>query len=120
VPKYRLDGVITYEQPGYSITTQLRYIPHGLVSRTFVGPQDEGYNVSLPNSISDNRIAARLYVSLNGRLKVFSQDRKSVELFGGINNLFDKDPPSNLRFTGNGLYFDPVGRAFRFGVRGQW
>jgi outer membrane receptor protein involved in Fe transport len=120
VPKYRLDGVITYEQPTYSITTQLRYIPHGLVSRTFVGPQDECYNVSLPNSINNNRIAARLYVALNGRLTIVNEGRQKVELFAGINNLFDKDPPSNLRFTGNGLYFDPIGRAFKFGVRASY
>ena len=120
VPKYRLDGVITYEQPSYSITTQLRYIPHGLVSRTFIGPQDEGYNISLPTSINDNRIAARFYVNLNGQLTVLNEGRHKVQVFAGINNLFDKDPPSNLRFTGNGLYFDPIGRAFKFGVRASY
>jgi outer membrane receptor protein involved in Fe transport len=120
VPRWRADAVITYEQPAYSITTQFRYIPRGILNRSFIGPQDDGYSPYLANSVSDNRIAARLYVALNARMTILDDGGHKVEIFGGINNLFDKDPPSNLRFTGNGLYFDPIGRAFKFGVRASY
>lgn len=120
VPRWRVDGVVTYSRPTWSVTTQFRYIPRGILNRNWVGPQDEGYSPYLPNSVSDNRIASRFYVNLNARVKLFGEGEQRVELFGGINNLFDSDPPSNLRYTGNGLYFDPIGRAYRVGVRANW
>jgi len=120
VPKYRLDGVVTYARPTWSVTTQYRYIPRGYLNRNWIGPQDEGYSPYLPNSVSNNRIGSRLYVNLNGNVKLFGDGAHKVELFGSINNLFDRDPPPNLRYTGNGLYFDPVGRSYRIGVRANW
>jgi iron complex outermembrane recepter protein len=44
---------------------------------------------------------------------------KQFQLFGTINNLFDRDPP----FTGGGLsgasaqYHDTLGRSYRLGIR---
>jgi outer membrane receptor protein involved in Fe transport len=44
---------------------------------------------------------------------------KKFEVFGSINNLFDKTPP----FTGGGIsgassqYHDTMGRSYRMGVR---
>ncbi len=42
--------MITYEQPTWSVTTQIRYIPEGILNRNWIGPQDEGYSPYLPNS----------------------------------------------------------------------
>ena len=120
VPKWRTDAVITYARPTWSITTQLRYIPAGILNRNWFGPQDSGYNPYLKDSVSNNRIGSCLYVNLNGKVKLYGEGDHKVELFGGINNLFDRDPPANLRFTGNGLYFDPIGRSFKIGVRADW
>jgi outer membrane receptor protein involved in Fe transport len=120
VPKWRADAVITFERPTWSVTTQLIYIPPAILSRDFIGPDDPAYSVYLPNSIDNNRVGDRLYVNLNARVKLFGENDKKVELFGGINNLFDKVPPSNLRLSGNPVYFDSVGRAFKVGVRAAW
>ncbi|SKB97571.1 TonB-dependent receptor domain-containing protein [Sphingopyxis flava] len=120
VPRWGLDSVIGYEQSNWSVTTQFRYIPKGILNRNWVGPQDEGYSPYLPNSVSDNRIDDRIYVNLNGRVKLTGENNKKIELFGGINNVFNVDPPSNLRFTGNGLYFDPIGRSYKVGIRADW
>jgi outer membrane receptor protein involved in Fe transport len=79
-----------------------------------------GYSPYLPNSINDNRVDSRLYVNLNGRVKLLGKDDHKIELFGGISNLFDKDPPSNLRLSGNPVYFDPVGRSYKIGLRADW
>ena len=43
-----------------------------------------------------------------------------LELFGSIDNLSDRDPPANLRLSGNPVYFDPVGRRFKLGLRATW
>jgi outer membrane receptor protein involved in Fe transport len=40
-------------------------------------------------------------------------DNSSTQVFLTINNLFDRDPPP----TGSAVYYDRLGRAFRFGVR---
>ena len=82
--------------------------------------QDDGYSPYLANSVSNNRIGSRFYVNVNGKVTLLGEGEQKVELFGGINNLFDRSPPPNLRYTGNGLYFDPVGRAYKIGIRAQW
>jgi len=120
VPRWRADAVVTFSRPTWSVTTQLKYIPEGILNRDWLGPQDEGYSPHLPDTVSDNRVSGRFYMNLNARVKLFGDGDQAVELFGGITNLFDTDPPDNLRFTGNGLYFDPIGRAYRGGVRVNW
>lgn len=120
VPRWRADTVMTYERPTWGVTVQTRYIPRGILNRNWVGPQDPGYTPYLINSVSNNRIGSRFYVNLNAKVKLFGEDGHKVELFGGINNLFDRDPPPNLRYTGNGLYFDSVGRAYKIGLRADW
>ena len=44
---------------------------------------------------------------------------EGVEVFGVVNNLFDKDPPLAASAQGgtNQVYFDPLGRYIRAGVR---
>jgi outer membrane receptor protein involved in Fe transport len=42
-----------------------------------------------------------------------------VVVFASVNNLFDAQPPLAPSGSGNGnfILFDPVGRAYRLGVR---
>lgn len=42
------------------------------------------------------------------------------EIFGVINNLFDKGEPKQLRLFGNGLYYDPFGQSFKVGARARF
>jgi hypothetical protein len=120
VPKWRADLVMTYSQPRYSITAQVKYIPEGILNRDWIGPDDSRYTPYLTNSVNNNRIASATYLNLNGRVKLTGEERGNIELFGGVNNVLNLDPPANLRFTGNGLYFDPIGRAYRIGLRANW
>jgi len=53
-------------------------------------------------------------------VKLLGDGDQKLELFGSVNNVFDRDPPPNLRYTGNGLYFDPIGRAYKIGLRADW
>ena len=98
---------------------QTRYIPKGKFGTTYVGPEDDGYSPTLPNSISDNRVKAITYVDLNASYRFIDNGRFMVEAFGAIKNAFDADPPvapANNIGTNANLY-DVLGRTFRFGVR---
>lgn len=117
VPRWRGDAVITYSQPSYSLTTHLSYIPRGLLNPAWIGPEQDGYSPYLPNSVNYNHVSSRLYVALNGRVRVASGSGHEIELFGGIRNLFNTDPPREIRLNGNPLYFDPVGRHYTAGFR---
>jgi outer membrane receptor protein involved in Fe transport len=86
---------------------------------TLVGPTDAGYDPSLPNSISDNHLPARFYVDLGMGYRIYESDDHSVELYGAIENLFDKDPPVNV-YSGSGtnpFLFDTILRRFTAGIR---
>ncbi|HWL63858.1 MAG TPA: TonB-dependent receptor [Steroidobacteraceae bacterium] len=73
----------------------------------------------LNNSVDKNWVDPYFNFSLNGSYELMVPNMKSLEVFGSINNLFDKSPP----FTGGGLsgasaqYHDTYGRAYRMGVR---
>jgi hypothetical protein len=121
VPQYKLDGVLTYSRGNWSVTTQGRYVPEGILDPTKVGPEDDGYRVNLPNSISTNRVDSRFYMNLaatySPEAPIFGG---KMQVYGSVNNVFDTEEPEQLRTFGNPLQFDPIGRAFRLGVRANW
>ncbi len=74
----------------------------------------------LGGSVDNNWVKPYVNFSLNGSYNLKVGDMKQFQIFGSINNLFDKDPP----FTGGGTlsgasagYNDTMGRAYRMGVR---
>lgn len=118
-PRWTVNGYVTYASPRYTLTVQGRYIAPGLYDAQRIGPDDPGYATTLPNSISDNHVAGRFYVNLSGSIHVGPNADKGFELFGSINNLFDRDPPAapETQFYTNPIYFDTIGRYFRVGAR---
>jgi outer membrane receptor protein involved in Fe transport len=113
VPRWRADAVVTYSQEGWGVTAHGRYIPKGILDTTKIGPEQDGYNVNDPTSISTNRVDGAFYLDLSARLNVNSR----LQLYGSIDNVTDKDEPKQLRLFGNGLYFDPYGRSYKVGLR---
>jgi outer membrane receptor protein involved in Fe transport len=73
----------------------------------------------LLGSIDNNKVNPYFNFSLNGSYNLKIGSLEQFQVFGSINNLFDKSPP----FTGGGIsgatanYHDILGRAYRFGVR---
>jgi outer membrane receptor protein involved in Fe transport len=121
VPRWRADGLITYSQPRWSVTAHGRYIPKGILDPTKIGPDQTGYSVNNPNSVNINHVDARFYLDLTGRIKFpWRGGADRFEIFGTINNVFDSGEPKQLRLFGNGLYFDPIGRNFKLGVRARF
>jgi len=99
------------------MTLQGRFVSSGLYDAQRIGPEDPRYATTLTNSISDNHVDSRFYVNLFG--SVYLDDAKTVELFGSVSNLFNTDPPPapETQFYTNPVYFDTLGRYFRFGGR---
>ena len=85
-----------------------------------MGPEQAGYNVNLPNSINTNHVAGAVYVNLGARYVLPVPQLKSFEVYVGVQNLLDRDPPvapSNQGATNN-ILFDTLGRTYRLGRAG--
>jgi outer membrane receptor protein involved in Fe transport len=83
-----------------------------------VAPGDPGYATTNPNSINDNSVPAATYVNLSASWDVTDQ----FQVFGSMNNVFDKDPviaPGGNGYPTNPVYFDTYGRTWRIGVRAK-
>lgn len=119
VPDWQVNAYLTYAGSRFSAQAQLRYISSGVRDVTLVGPGQLGYSTTLPNSTNNNHIPAYYYVNVNAQYDIIKRGRQSIQLFGAINNLFDKDPPiapSSFGPTNNVLY-DVIGRTYRVGLR---
>lgn len=117
VPRYKLDGVITYSRPSWSLTANVRFIPEAILDPTKVGPEQAGYNVNAANSVNVNTVDSRFYLNLSATVR---PGIEGVEFYGSVSNVFDKYPPGQLRLFGNPLHYDVVGRAYRLGVRAKF
>ncbi len=119
LPKWQINSLLTYAGGPVSVSLEGRFIDDGLFDATLIGPEQDGYNVNLPNSINTNHVASAVYVNLGARYKLPSAAEQNLELFVGVQNLLDRDPPvapSNQGATNN-ILFDPLGRSYRVGVR---
>jgi outer membrane receptor protein involved in Fe transport len=120
VPRYIVNGYLTYSEGPFSGQMQVRHISGGRYNTSLIGPDEEGYDPALPNSVNDNRVGAWTYMNLNASYALWRDGDRKAELFGVINNLFAKDPPvdipSSFGPTNNVLY-DVVGRTYKVGVR---
>jgi iron complex outermembrane receptor protein len=119
LPKWQINSLVTYATGPLSLSVEARFINDGLFDSTLIGPEQAGYNVNLPNSVNTNHVAGAVYVNFGARYKLPAAGANSVDLFAGIQNLLDHDPPvapSNQGST-NMILFDPLGRAYRVGVR---
>ena len=116
---YQINTRATFTSGPLTLGMQSRYIPKGKFGTTYVGPQDDGYSPTLPNSINDNRVKAVTYVDVNASYRIIDNGPRMVEVFGAIKNAFNTNPPvapANNIGTNANLY-DVLGRTFRVGVR---
>lgn len=119
IPDYILDGLVTWNFGRGSITAHGKYIPEGKYNNLFLGPDEPGYSITNVASSNLNTVAGRAYFDLSAQYRLVDVPGKRVELFGAVNNLLDSDPPAAPSGSGNGnfILFDPVGRAFKVGLR---
>ena len=118
-PSWIANGYLTYDTPRFNVTVQGRYITPGKYDAIYIAPGDPGYATTVANSINNNRVAGRFYVNLFGSVRPWSDDEKGIEIFGAVNNLFNRAPPAapETQFYTNPTYFDTIGRYYRLGAR---
>ena len=128
-PEWQSTLSATFNHGPLSITGQLRYVsdgsvnylgitcPAGSTSATCVAPA--GGNTYDLNAVSSYTLA-----NLSGSYSFDNMfGTKTLQIFGAISNLFDKDPPlaAGASPNGNGgtnpVFFDTMGRSYRLGLR---
>lgn len=114
LPKWRGQATVTYDIGGFSTTLTSRYVSGGVLNKAW-GPGD----------IDDNSTASRTYFDLSASYTFARTYGTEMQIFGIVQNLFDKDPAVSVATSGNAFssvgtnanFFDTVGRQFRVGVR---
>lgn len=102
----------------FAFSTHLRWINKGFYNSAFIGPEQDGYSITLPNSSSTNAMPSRTYVDVLTTVKLPVGERK-FSLYFGVDNVFNVDPPAypGANGSGNNVLFNPVGRMYKAGVR---
>ncbi len=114
VPHWRLNGSITYNTGPLTIYTQARYVGSGNYDNTY-GPED----------IDNNRIGAQWYFNMSGRYLVHNGEKAAIELYAGVDNVFDNTPPNApvdflVPLGTNPVLYDVIGRYFYTGIRAKF
>lgn len=120
LPSWTVNTTVGWASGPFAAQLQGRYISSGIYNALQIGPGQDGYSPTLPNSISDNFVDDRFYVNLSSQMDVVRDGRRAVQFFGTVSNLFDTQPPADLPSSfanGNPILYDVVGRAYRVGVR---
>jgi outer membrane receptor protein involved in Fe transport len=116
MPRYNINLLTTYAHGPGSVSLQARYIASGTFDPELIGPDKSNYDPNLPNSINRNTVASSWYADLAAKYDIYNGGSRNVQLFGAINNMFDKQPPFLPSFH-NAIFFDNVGRYYTAGVR---
>ncbi len=127
-PKWMWNALIAYDTDRFNVTMTVRHVGQGKLNATWTGPEDAGYDPTKANSVSTNRVKPVTYVNLAWSYQIpFGGDEdQRVELFGSVENLFDKDPPiapgggpsvGATAYPTNPTYFDTFGMRWKAGLR---
>ncbi len=122
VPDFTGRFFASYETEKWDIGFEAEYISSGLYNATQIGPDQAGYDPTLPNSVSDNSIDEYWYFDARFAFRPLTE-RPELELFARVDNLFDKDPPNRFPSSygvTNPILYDVVGRMYRMGVRFEY
>ena len=128
-PKWQGNATISYMHGPLTLTTQGRYVGQAKVGWDLRDPSDPDYDPTRTLSVFNNTINDYFLFSLNAsyRFEDLGFNGHGLELWGSVNNLFDTEPPlfGGGGFTGsaggtNPIFYDTIGRSFRFGIRGEF
>ncbi len=116
----------TYNQGPLSVTGQARYVSSGTMD--YLGALPGQPAPANGRTVSVNSVPSYAVFSMSGAYSFENLGvLKSLQVFGVINNLFDRDPPvavgggafgpSNGFGGTNPVFFDTQGRTFKLGIR---
>ncbi|HHX83007.1 MAG TPA: TonB-dependent receptor, partial [Pseudomonadaceae bacterium] len=118
-PDWLTSMFLTWQMDRFSTTWTGRYISSGILNAQWIGPDNPAWDPSQPLTVNDNKVSSAFYMNLAASYNFDVGDESSLQLFGSINNLADRTPPSapSLQYPTNPVYFDQIGRSYRIGVR---
>lgn len=117
LPSWVADMFVSLNLGRLEVTAQEHFISAGKIDATYVGPEDPGYSVTLPNSINTNRVPSRFYTNVGASFKLIDRGTQKVQVFANVVNLFDTTPPPYWNGNNNSVNYDNIGRRYRAGVR---
>jgi iron complex outermembrane recepter protein len=119
MPDWSTDLLTTWNRGPLSLTMHNKYIPDGLYNNALIGPNQAGYAITLSNSANSNEVKSAFYTDLSGQFQIREDN---LVVFAGVNNVFNKEPPTAPSIAGNGnfILFDPIGRSYRLGLRAKF
>lgn len=108
IPKWRGSLSVDYAAGGFALGAVVRYVDGGKLNVSYV----EGVD------IPDNSVPSRTYVDLNGKVELTD----GVEIYGAIDNLFNKAPPLTPNAVtapsyASSVFYDRIGRTYALGAR---
>jgi iron complex outermembrane receptor protein len=109
MPHWTVFGTLAYDGDRFGATVETRWFQGGKIDNTRVEGAIASYGVNI-NHVGSTALT---YLTLTYDLDLPSQN--SAQVYLRVNNVFDREPP--FPSTGIGDLFDPVGRAYRLGVR---
>ena len=123
-PKWTGNIITSYLMGDLSLSLSARYIGGAKLDKQWGdSPDDANYmNAAgqfLGGSVDNNDVKPYFNFALNGSYNLQVNGMRQVQVFGSINNLFDKDPPYSGGYVSGASpqYHDIMGRAYRMGVR---
>jgi iron complex outermembrane receptor protein len=128
-PKWMWNALVGYTTDRFNYTVGVRHIGKGILNVERIGPEDPGYSPSAANSVSFNRVKSATYVNIAMSYKIpIGSEDQNIEVFGTIENLFDKRPPiavgtsptNPAAYPTNPVYFDTFGMRWKAGMRVQF
>ncbi len=110
-PAWRGNLSADYNRGAFGMTAQVVYIDGG-----------ELINDLTPEDINDNSVSSQTLFNLNFRYTIPFENSRDLQLFAGIDNVFDQDPPiAPLDFvsnwSSNPFLYNVIGRSYYGGVR---
>jgi iron complex outermembrane receptor protein len=118
VPKWTGTADISYDFEPWSVNLRMHYVGAGVFGYSLTN------GAGAANTIANNTVGDLVYFDVGGSYN-FSVEGWPVQLYGTVDNLFDKDPPSvpsgaaggaNETST-NPVFYDSIGRLFKIGLR---
>jgi outer membrane receptor protein involved in Fe transport len=113
----------TFMTGPFSTTLTTRHISKGKKNYLGVDPTDGDWYINAPANyvrLDDNSIGSYTVFGLNANYRFDNKmGARSIDLWGNISNLLDRDPP--LVGGGSGgtqpIFYDTLGRYYRVGIR---
>ena len=124
--KWNANLSATYLKGGFSTTLQAHYVGKGKKDYLGVDPTDGDWYVKAPSNFvryDDNSVGSYTVFGLNANYRFEGVlGAKSIDVWGNVSNLFDRDPP--LMGGGSGgtqpIFYDTLGRYYKVGVRASF